>query len=196
MRAIGVAIGLFLGMAMAAPGQSLPTVPGATGDAGLVYHWVRTNAQPGECGCFDLNGGGASGSWNFRPRLAAVVETSVEYAGKVPPTGNSLTLVTYLAGARYYLPQPWWQGQHSMQPFAQLLGGAGHAGGGIAGAGDASFAFASRIGGGIDLPVRTHFAVRIIQIDYDLTKFHNSVNDHQNNLLLGSGVVFRWSQNR
>ena len=39
-----------------------------TGDAAAAYHWVRTNAGPGDCGCFGMNGGGLSGSWNFRGR--------------------------------------------------------------------------------------------------------------------------------
>lgn len=196
MRSIALATVLLLGAAMAAMGQSTPSSSTVSGDAALTYNWMRTDAQPGECGCVDLNGGGISGSWNFRPRLAVVTEISGAYAGNVPPTGNSLTLTSYLAGARYAVPQPWLRAVHSPQPFVQLLVGAGHAGGGIAGAGDGTIAFAARMGGGIDVPVNHHFAVRIIQIDYDLTTFHNSVNDRQNNLLLGSGVVFRWSHGK
>lgn len=195
MRSIALATTLLFGAAVAAMGQNptpTPTIP-VSGDAALTYHWMRTNAQPGDCGCIDLNGGGVSASWNVRPRLAVVTEISVASAGNVPSTGNSLTLTSYLAGARYSLPQLWQRNRHGLQPFVQLLVGAGHAGGGIAGAGDGTFAFAMRMGGGIDVPVSRHFAVRIIQIDYDLTNFHNSVNDHQNNLLLGSGIVFRWS---
>jgi peptidoglycan-associated lipoprotein len=162
------------------------------GDAAVTYQWVRTNAQPGGCGCIDLNGLGISGSWNVRSRLAIVTEVSGGFAGKLPSTGNSLTMASYLAGARYSLPQPWMRKRNSVQPFVQLLVGAGHAGGGYAGAGDGTFAFATRMGGGIDIPVRRHLAIRLVQIDYDLTSFRNSVNDRQNNLLVGSGVVFRW----
>ena len=32
------------------------------GDAAATYHWVHTNAGPGQCGCFGLNGAGLSGS--------------------------------------------------------------------------------------------------------------------------------------
>jgi hypothetical protein len=56
------------------------------------------------------------------------------------------------------------------------------------------FAFAVRLGGGMDVPLSSRFAVRAIQIDYYLTNFSNSTNDHQNNLLLGAGIVFRWSR--
>jgi outer membrane immunogenic protein len=167
-----------------------------SGDAAAAYHWVRSNAGPGQCGCFGLNGGGVSGSWNVRGRWSAVVNFSAEYAGSAPTAGSSLTLTSYLAGARYRLPQPWLRGAHKPQPFAQILLGAGHAGGGVAGVGDASFGFATRIGGGIDVPLSPRFALRVIQIDYYLTNFANATNDHQNNLLVGAGFVFHWSRQK
>jgi len=193
MRSIALMTGLLLGAATAAMGQAV-TSPTAGGDVALAYHWVRSNTQPADCGCFDLNGGGISASWHFSEKWAAVAEVSGEHADNGPSTGNSLTLVSYLAGVRYMLPQPWLHGTYSPQPFAQVLLGAAHAGGGIAGAGDGSVAFASRLGGGIDVPLNVYFAIRVLQIDYDLTRFSNSTNNHQNNLLVGAGIVYRWGQ--
>jgi hypothetical protein len=189
MRSIALASILILGLAGSVMAQA-----SYSGDAALTYHWVRTNAPVGECGCFDLNGGGLSGSWNLRPRWAAVAELSSGGASHALSTGQSLTLTSFLAGARYRLPQPWLRGPHSPRPFAQILLGAAHAGGGIAASADATYAFATRMGGGIDLPVSSRFAVRILQVDYYLTHFVNSTNDHQNNLLLGAGIVFHWSR--
>jgi hypothetical protein len=74
-----------------------------------------------------------------------------------------------------------------------VLVGAAHAGGGEAGVGDASYGFAARVGGGIDVPVSSRFAIRAIQIDYFPTTFANATNDHQNNLMISAGIVFRWS---
>ena len=190
MRSIALAAGLLLGAATAAMSQTMPHESAASGDAALTYHWVRSNAQPGDCGCFDLNGGGISGSWHLHSRLAVVAEIGVEYARNGPSPATSLTLVSYLAGARYALPQPW---RHGPRPFVQVLLGVGHAGGGIAGAGDGTTAFATRLGGGIDVPMSTYFAIRIIQVDYDLTEFKNTTTDRQNNLLLAAGIVYRWS---
>jgi outer membrane immunogenic protein len=196
MRSIALATGLLLGAAMAAMSQTMPHESAASGDAALTYHWVRSNTQPGDCGCFDLNGGGISASWNVRSRLAVMAEISGEYAGSGPSTGNSLTLTSYLAGARYVPPQPWLRGAHGPRAFGQVLMGVGHAGGGIAGAGDSTTAFATRIGGGFDLPMSAQFAIRIIQVDYYLTAFKNTTTNRQNNLLLGAGVVYRWSLGR
>ena len=166
------------------------------GDAAAAYHWVRSNAGPGECGCFGMNGGGLSGSWNFHGSWSAVIDISAEHTGSAPPLGNSLTLSSYLAGARYKIPQPWLDGDHKPQPFGQILLGAAHAGGGEAGVADGSYRFATRIGGGIDVPLSSHFSVRVIQIDYYLTTFVNATNDHQNNLLVGAGIVYNWSRNK
>jgi outer membrane immunogenic protein len=167
-----------------------------SGDAAASYHWVHTNAGPGECGCFGLNGGGLSGSWNFHGPWSAVVDISAETKSGAPPVNNSLTLVSYLAGARYKIPQPWFEGNHKPQPFAQIILGAAHAGGGEAGVADGSYRFATRIGGGIDVPLNSHFAVRVVQIDYYLTTFVNATNDHQNNLLVGAGIVYHWSHQK
>jgi outer membrane immunogenic protein len=167
-----------------------------SGDAAAAYNWMRANAGPAQCGCFGMNGGGLSGSWNFRSSWSAVVDVSAENTSSAPPANNSLTLVSYLAGARYKLPQPWLEGNHTPQPFAQIILGAAHAGGGAAGVADGSYKFATRIGGGIDVPLTTHIAVRVIQIDYYLTTFANATNDHQNNLLVGAGIVYRWSRQK
>ena len=189
MRSLVVAIILLFAGTSAAMAQD----SSYHGDAAATYEWVRTNAGPGQCGCFGLNGGGVSGSWNFHGPWSAVVDFSAGYASNAPTAGSSLTLTSYLAGARYKFRQPWLEGKRKPEPFAQVLLGGAHAGGGVAGVGE-GFSFAARIGGGIDVPLSPRFAVRVIQIDYYLTNFANATNDHQNNLLVGAGVVFHWSR--
>ena len=162
------------------------------GDIALTYHWMRTNAPTGRCGCFALQGGGATVGWNLSPHWSLLAEFSAESAGNALSSGKSLMLTSYLAGARYHLPQPWRRGAHSPQPFVHVLAGAAHATGWVAGDGDRAFAFASRLGGGMDVPLNSRIALRVAQIDYAFTQFANSGNDHQNNLLLGVGIVFKW----
>jgi outer membrane immunogenic protein len=187
MRSIAVFIGFILGAALLAAGQETPASFAQHGDVALTYDWVHTNAQPGDCGCFGLNGGGISSSINFRPRWSVVADI-------VAAAGNSLTLSSYQGGLRYRISQPWMKGPHPLQPFAQALFGGAHSSGQVAGAANGSTSFAFRIGGGVDLPINARFAVRVIQADYYLTLAKNGVNDHQNNLLLGAGIVYRWSR--
>jgi outer membrane immunogenic protein len=168
---------------------------GFSGDAAVSYQWVHTNAGPGQCGCFGLNGGGISASWNVRGPWAVVADFSSGTTTGAPTVGSSLTLTSGLAGARFELPRlrrTWIHGAHRVQPFAQILVGAAHAGGGAAGLGDGTNRFAARAGGGLDVPVTRRFSVRG-EVDYFATTFANTVNDHQNNLLIGAGVVYHWS---
>ncbi len=51
--------------------------------------------------------------------------------------------------------------------------------------------FALQVGGGVDLRVGRHFAVRPIQADWVRTQFPNGTTDVQNSLRLGAGIVLR-----
>ena len=193
MRSLVLACIWLFGTTAAAWAQAVATGESHSGDAGVTYHWVHTNAPPeGGCGCFPLNGGGISASWNFGPRLAAVAEFSVDHTSNALSSSRSLTLTSYLGGARYRLPRPWMHGEHALRPFAQVLVGAAHAGGGMAGVADGTSAFAGRLGGGVDLPLNHGIAVRLIQADYYMTSFKNSADNRQNNVLLGAGIILHW----
>jgi outer membrane immunogenic protein len=187
MRSIFVVAALLLAGACA---SSAFAQEGISGDAAATYQWVHTNAGPGQCGCFGLNGGGVSASWEVHGPWAVVADFSSQTATGAPTVGSSLTLTSGLAGVRFELPRlrrNWIHGAHRVQPFAQILAGVG-----AAGLGDGTNRFAARAGGGFDVPVSRHFSVRA-QVDYFPTTFANATNDHQNNLLIGAGVVYHWS---
>ena len=175
---------------MAAAAQAPAAADVYKGDATVTYQWIRSNTQPGNCGCFYLNGAGLSGSIKLRESWSAVADLSAVHAGGVPTTNASLTLVSYLGGVRYRLPEM--ERFHSVKPFAQGLFGGAHAGGGGAGEGDGTNAFMMRLGGGLDLPLNPRFAVRVLQADYQMATFANGSSNRQNNLLLSAGVVARW----
>jgi outer membrane immunogenic protein len=161
-------------------------------DLALSYQYLHSNTQPGDCGCFAFKGAGVSGSWALPDRFSAVAEGDLDLASNGPGTGNSLTLASGLGGARYRLPvklpMP-----RAPQLFAEAMAGFGHAGGGIAGAADGSFGFVGRLGGGFDEVVAEPFAARF-EVAYVPTTFANGTNNHQNNLLVSVGFVFRWSR--
>ena len=58
--------------------------------------------------------------------------------------------------------------------------------------------FALTAGGGLDIKVRRHFAIRIIQAEYMMTRFQNydtGTSAMQNDMRLSSGIVFRFGGN-
>jgi outer membrane immunogenic protein len=153
-------------------------------EVGAGYDYVRSNAPPGGCTCFSLNGGDASFAYHFDSAIAAVAEISSVHAGNIAGSGADLTLTSYLFGPRYY-----WRNHTRFTPFGQVFLGGAHAGTSLAGA--ESNAFAAKIGGGVDYPLTHRFSLRP-QANYYLAHFANGTNDHQNNLQLGAGLVFHF----
>ena len=118
---------------------------------------------------------------------------TVAHAGAAASTGDSLTLSAFTAGARY-LPR---LGRSPVQPYGQALVGLAHSSGTLVqgtnpAAQNAGAAFAANVGGGLDLRASPHFSVRLVEADYLVTTFDNGVNNHQNNLRIGAGVVLRF----
>jgi peptidoglycan-associated lipoprotein len=162
----------------------------------LGYSYMHSNAPPGGCGCFNLNGGNATFAWPVKPGSFALVgDVAIAHAGTVSSTGDSLTLSTYTAGARY-LPK---LGHSPLQPFGQALIGLAHSSGKLVqganpAAANAGAAFAANLGGGLDLRASRRFAVRLIEADYLLTTFDNGTNNHQNNLRVSAGMVVHFGE--
>jgi outer membrane immunogenic protein len=158
------------------------------------YSYVRSNAPPAGCTCFNLNGVSATFAWPVKPgHFALAADVTIDHAGSIGASGDSLTLSTFTAGARYLLRT----GHSPLQPFGQVLVGAVHSSGTLVagsnpGAANAGAAFASNIGGGLDLKANRRFAIRLIEADYLLTTVDNSTNNHQNNLRISAGVVVRF----
>ncbi len=160
----------------------------------LDYTYVHTNAPPGVCGCFSMNGGSGSYAYHFGPQFAAVIEVGAVHASKIDSTGLDLTLTSYLGGPRFYYRRP----HARFVPYGQVLLGAVRATGGLApaNAGGASSAtvFGSTLGGGIELNVSRRIALRVAQVDYFVTTFDNKVDGHQNNLRISAGAAYHFGK--
>ena len=162
----------------------------------LGYSYLHSNAPPGGCGCFNINGGNATFAWPLKSGMFALAgDVTVAYAGAVSSSGESLTLSTFTAGGRY-IPR---LGHSSLQPFGQVLAGLAHSSGALVqgsnpGAANAGAAFAAIFGGGVDLRATRRLSVRLIDADYLLTTFDNGTNNHQNNLRISAGLVVRFGE--
>ncbi len=160
----------------------------------LGYTYMRSNAPPGGCGCFNLNGGNASFAWAVKPGSWALVGDVVSaHADGVSAAGYGLTLSAFTGGVRYLPPV----GHSSLKPFGQALAGVAHSSGTLvqgssSATANAGAAFAGNFGGGLDLGVSRRFSVRLVEADYLLTTFDNGSNNHQNNLRISAGVVIHF----
>ncbi len=163
-------------------------------DLALGYSYMHSNAPPGGCGCFNLNGGSAAFAWAIKPGSWAVVGDVVSgYAGGTSADGYGLTLSAFTVGVRYMPPV----GHFSLHPFGQVLAGVAHSSGTLVqGSNSATSnpgaAFAGNLGGGLDLHVSRRFSIRLVEADYLLTTFDNGSNNHQNNLRISAGVVIHF----
>jgi len=84
------------------------------------------------------------------------------------------------------------------EPFGQVLIGGTHATGllapGNSGLPGPPTAFATLAGGGLDVRLSKHFALRAIEADYFFTHFNNGVNARENNLRIAAGLIFRFGK--
>jgi outer membrane immunogenic protein len=181
-----ILLGLLLAAAAPALAQNPPRI-----ELGVNYTYVRANAPPGDCGCFSLNGGAGWLAVDFTHSLAVVGEVGSVHTGNVLSTGNGFTLTSYLAGVKYERHM-----HRILSPFGQILLGGARADGpltplkfGVAGPANA---FAMVAGGGLDIGLSRHWAVRAAEVDYYLTRFDNADNDHQNNLRVSGGLLVRF----
>jgi opacity protein-like surface antigen/outer membrane protein OmpA-like peptidoglycan-associated protein len=158
-----------------------------------------------------LNGGDASIAFNLNHYLGLVADFSgfndtklqLTGAGANPPgvTNASGTAFTYLFGPRFS-----YRKYERITPFAQALFGGVHASdvtlsgctGALCTPLPAQNAFAMTAGGGLDVKVQRHVAIRIIQAEYLMTRFADvgtGAGRTQNDIRLSSGVVFRLGGN-
>jgi hypothetical protein len=167
------------------------SVKPAAWEIGAGYNYVHTNAPPAECGCFPMNGGTASIARHVSPAFSLAFEMNGVNNGNVNATRQDLRLFSYLAGPRYsYVPA-----HGRFVPYGQILAGAAFASGRLYGSSPSlsgsTNAFAAGVGGGVDVILKPHLALRILQAEYLLSLLSNGVNDRQNNLSLSTGIVFR-----
>jgi outer membrane immunogenic protein len=149
--------------------------------AGINY--VRSNTADGMCQCFSLVGASSTFVWNASERYSGVVDVGYQRSTNINSTGNSLGLMTYMAGPRISF-----RGR-KYTLFGQALAGGVRANSN--GLYNNASGFAGSAGGGLDFQLTQRLSWRILQADYLLTRVPNGSNDIQNNIRLTTGIVLR-----
>jgi hypothetical protein len=151
------------------------------------YSYVRANGGDPAAG-YNLNGGSASFAYNFSDRISLVADGGI-YRFSGLPAGLDSTMYTYLFGPRLTFRKV-----SHFTPFAQVLLGGGRLNASSGGINAGENGFSMAIGGGIDVPFRHRFSIRVIQAEYLLTRFDDVTGAAatQNNVRVSAGIVFRF----
>jgi outer membrane protein OmpA-like peptidoglycan-associated protein len=157
-----------------------------------------------------LNGGSASIAYNLNRYLGLVADVGAYTNSEIRFTGAYKStidvndanggVITYLFGPRFSFRQ-----HERFTPFVQVLFGGAHASEvTISNCAlnctllPAENTFALTAGGGLDVRVHRHFAIRVIQAEYLMTRFEDfstGGSASQNDMRLSSGIVFRFGGN-
>ncbi len=78
-----------------------------------------------------------------------------------------------------------------LTPFAHAMIGGIRSSRGYLGSSEAATRFTAVFGGGLDLNIRNHVAIRVVQADYQVTPYFNQ---RQDNYRISVGVVLRWGK--
>jgi hypothetical protein len=182
MPRCNVLAGLLLAVSLPVSAQNFPKVEASAGY--MFLHFKDSAGASANC-----NGGYGSVALNFNSWLGAVGDVDACKASAAAP-GTSGVATTFLVGPKFA-----YRKCCRITPFAQLLAGGVHGSVGFPGLASSTNAFALAAGGGIDVKPwrRCLFAIRVVEVDYLLTRFNGS---SQNNLQVKTGIVFRWPHSR
>jgi opacity protein-like surface antigen len=153
------------------------------------YYYARFNVNAnvpgvGPSETFNGNGGGGQLEYNANNWLGAVGDLA-GYGATSTANGQLVGgAFTYLLGPRVNFRRG------KVTPFAQTLFGGIRTTDGIGQSGPENN-FAMTAGGGIDFKVSRHVSFRPVQAEYFMTKIPDGLNNRQNNLRVGAGIVIR-----
>lgn len=159
-------------------------------DLAFGYNYIDSNAPPGGCHCFSMNGGFVSGDVSVTNWLSFVGEVTGNHASHISSLGQNLTLTTFLGGPRASLHL------RRVTPFGEALFGAVRGTGSYFPTATSSTSSASSFGfstgGGMDIALSRHFDLRALNVKYLRSSLPNGVEDTQNEFQISTGIVFRF----
>lgn len=186
---------ILLGMLVATRGlASAQETSTPVAEFGLNYSYTRVNPG-GSLSSYNANGGYGTVEYNFNRVFGMVADLGANHIGTANGLQLDNTTFEYLFGPRFN-----WR--HSrFTPYVQVLAGGERFSNGLnPGANDPRlFAsqnnFAAAAGGGLDIALTNHIAIKPFQVEWLATQFNNRSSNLkyvQNNLRYSAGVVFRF----
>lgn len=162
-------------------------------DVAITYNAQRGVATSGSG--FWAQGEGAELTANLYRGLGITADVTGAHTAHVSPSGVGLTLVTATLGPTYTWSAPAKFRAHKLRIFGQGLIGLASGKDSVFpspyGVQDKAYSLAAQAGGGVDMDVSHHIAVRLLQGDWLRTQLPDGASNVENNLQIGAGVVFR-----
>lgn len=153
------------------------------------YSYFKANPEG-----FNLNGWNASVTGNITSYFGIEGDFSGHY-GKPKTNGFIIPGVDINAHSFMAGPKLSYRNDY-VTPFAHFLIGLNRAGTNDSGIAVSDIALATVIGGGLDINVSEHIAIRPFQADYLMTRFEvygpDGISDRQNNFRFSAGIVFKF----
>ena len=180
----------------------------------LGYSYLRAIPSPPIDGnrFMTLNGGSTSLAFNLNRYLGLVGDFSGFDDSRLRISGTTGTPVDVDSNGKAYTymigPRVSFRNHGRVTPFVQALFGDIHASKVTLSSGCTDIGctplpsedkFGLTAGAGLDIRVHRHFAIRLIQAEYLMTRFENettAANGTQNDMRLSSGIVFRFGGGR
>lgn len=190
MKTKAILFGTLLAFGLTASAQEAPATPAA--EVGLSYSYVRVNPG-GTLGSYNANGGSGYVEYNLNRTFGLVADLGANYVGTAHGLALNNTAFEYLFGPRVNF-------RHSrFNPYVQALFGGQRFSDGF----NPSAAvprlltsqnnFAAAFGGGLDVTVTNHIAVKPFQVEYLMSQVSPGGSNYvENNLRYSAGVVFRF----
>lgn len=167
-----------------------PKMQWSSTDLAMTYTTEGTKVTPSDSGNFWLQGGSLDGGVSFIRGFGWAANLTIDHASKIAP-GFNLTERDILTGPRYTFRRG---SKHESRIFIEALAGVARASDDLfptsRGPTDKANAFVWQAGGGWDLSVTRHIAVRLFEADYVRSYLPNNGTNTQAHLRLAIGVAY------
>jgi len=182
-------------MAVAAVVVVLSSTPLLAQDASslevaVTYNATRSVTVPNAN--FWMQGGSVELQARFYHGLGVVAEIAGAHIANIQSSGVNLDMVTATFGPRYN----WAPAHRRYELFGQVLAGEANGFHSVFPTRnaviDSSNSLALKMGGGMNIALSRHIALRACEANWLRTQLPNATTNVQNNLDLGTGVVFRF----
>jgi hypothetical protein len=159
-------------------------------DVAVVYNPLMANVVGSNS--FWMQGASVQVHGQFWHGLGVVADVSGLHSASTNDSGVGLDMITATFGPRYT-----WSPSHCRYAFfGQVLAGESNGLNSVfpnaSGASDAASSLALYVGGGVNLQLKHHLAMRAFEADWLRTQMPNATTNVQNNLRLGAGLIYRF----